>query len=47
MHVERAIRSHKVFKILRGTVPVSSLNNVIIVCAAQSYLIRDAHVDGD
>lgn len=54
IHIERAIRRRKVFNILRGTVPVSSLRNVdeiIIVCAAlvklQSYLIRDVHIVGD
>jgi hypothetical protein len=54
IHVERAIRRRKVFKILRRTVPVSSLkyfDNIIIVCAAlvnlQSDLIRDVHIDTD
>ena len=54
IHVERAIRRFKVFNILRGTVPVSSLknfNDISIVCAAlvnlQSDLIRDVHIDAD
>ena len=54
IHVERAIRRLKVFKILSGTVPVSSLKNfddILIVCAAlvnlQSDLIRDVHIDAD
>lgn len=54
IHVERAIRRLKVFKILSGIVPVSSLNNfddILIVCAAlvnlRSDLIRDVHIDAD
>ncbi|VDI47585.1 Hypothetical predicted protein [Mytilus galloprovincialis] len=54
IHVERAIRRLKVFKVLSGTVPVSSLKNfddILIVCSAlvnlRSDLIRDVNVDTD
>ena len=41
IHVERAIRMLKVFKVLNSTVPVSSLklfDDILLVCAA---LVRD------
>ena len=48
IHVERAIRRLKVFKILGGTVPVASLRNfdkILVVCSAlvnlRPDLIRD------
>ncbi|CAC5409076.1 unnamed protein product [Mytilus coruscus] len=54
IHVERAIRKLKVFKVLSGTVTVSSLKNfddILIVCSAlvnlRSDLIRDVNVDTD
>ncbi|CAC5379670.1 unnamed protein product [Mytilus coruscus] len=54
IHVERAIRRLKVFKVLSGTVPVSSLKNfddILIVCSTlvnlRSDLIRDVNVDTD
>ncbi|CAC5408014.1 unnamed protein product [Mytilus coruscus] len=53
IHVERAIRKLKVFKVLSGTITVSSLKNFddILVCSAlvnlRSDLIRDVNVDTD
>ena len=54
IHVERAIRRLKVFKILSGTVPVASLklfDDILILCAAlvnlRSDLIRDTNENGD
>ncbi|XP_052085183.1 uncharacterized protein LOC127722336 [Mytilus californianus] len=54
IHVERAIRKLKVFNVLSGTVPVSSLknfNDILIVCSAlvnlRSDLIRNVNVDTD
>ena len=51
IHVERAIRRLKVFRILSGTVPVASLkkfDEVLIVCVAlvnlRPDLIKDDHV---
>ncbi|CAC5380854.1 unnamed protein product [Mytilus coruscus] len=44
IHVERAIRRLKVFKVLSGTVPVSSLKNfddILIVCSALVNLRSD------
>lgn len=48
IHVERAIRRLKVFKVLSSTVPVSSLklfDDILVVCSVlvnlKSYLIRD------
>ncbi|CAC5392808.1 unnamed protein product [Mytilus coruscus] len=50
IHVERVIRRLKVFKILSGTVHVSSLklfDDILLVCSAlvnlRSYLIRDTN----
>ena len=54
IHVERAIRRLKVFKILSGVVPVSSvkkLDDVLIVCSALvnlgPELIRESNSDLD
>ncbi|CAC5413443.1 unnamed protein product [Mytilus coruscus] len=50
IHVERAIRRLKVFKVLSGTVPVSSLKNfddILIVCSALVNLRSDVNVDTD
>ena len=54
IHVERAIRRLKVFKILSGTVPVASLklfDDILIMCAAlvnlRSDLIRDTNENDD
>ena len=50
IHVERAIRRLKVFKVLSSTVPVSSLklfDGILLVCAALVNLRADLIRDDD